>query len=239
MRKSNMNSAKRFTLIELLVVIAIIAILASMLLPALQQARERAKSTMCINNEKGIGAAFAFYLQDNGDFLPLKDGGSRWPVKVGKYFAQDIHRWSSFGTAKRIAHWKKTLFICPADNHTLSQCEIGDVRLSIGYNAKFNAKDKWFEYRFPIKTTFIARAGSHLLASEANPGTLDNCRTNGHSTVDYGPKGTLARHGNTYVNTLMVAGNVMPVPFAKLSIESGMGTTLPWNFTLSASPKSF
>ena len=239
MRKRSQNSRNNFTLIELLVVIAIIAILASMLLPALQQARERAKSTMCINNEKGIGSAFAFYLQDNGDFLPLKDGGYRWPVKVGRYFAQDIVNWSGFGEAKRIAHWKKTLFICPSDNHTLSECKIGDVRLSIGYNSKFNAKDKWFEYRFPIKSIFIARAGSHLLASEVNPGTPANCQTNGHSVVDYGPQGTQARHAGVYVNTLMVAGNVTPVPFPKLSITSGMGNTLPWNFTLCANPKSF
>ena len=65
-----------FTLIELLVVIAIIAILAAMLLPALQQARERASATSCTNNMKTLANAYALYLQDNNDWWPGYWSGS-------------------------------------------------------------------------------------------------------------------------------------------------------------------
>jgi prepilin-type N-terminal cleavage/methylation domain-containing protein len=60
-----------FTLIELLVVIAIIAVLASLLLPALAGAKAQAKLIKCISNQKQIGIAFQLYGGDNNERFPL------------------------------------------------------------------------------------------------------------------------------------------------------------------------
>ena len=71
------QSRAGFTLIELLVVIAIIAILAAMLLPALQRAKAKTQGVYCLNNTKQMALALIMYCGDNQDrFAPNRDGGN-------------------------------------------------------------------------------------------------------------------------------------------------------------------
>ena len=120
----------RFTLIELLVVIAIIAILASILLPALNQAREKAKMTTCQSQLKQIGTAYEMYAGDFGGYRPLRDDGTllggsstrdmftatyNWsrPVAYGMLaYMNYVPRFGSSGADLA----RSNLFRCPGDS---------------------------------------------------------------------------------------------------------------------------
>ncbi len=76
-----MKRRYRFTLIELLVVVAIIGILASLLVPALSTAREKALDATCRSQLRQIGLAYAYYADDSDTFYPLMDADADWAMR--------------------------------------------------------------------------------------------------------------------------------------------------------------
>lgn len=156
-----MNGKKRFTLIELLIVIAIIAILASMLFPALKQARAMAGSISCVNKVKQLNTYALLYQDDNREYvLPQSRNHSRvWGCRGWLYTLRENYQGMqpafSRGDRNKAA-------ICPYDENAMknSRSIDGGVKnyeyASYGYNDCLGAYETWntwksYDYSFVAK----------------------------------------------------------------------------------------
>jgi prepilin-type N-terminal cleavage/methylation domain-containing protein/prepilin-type processing-associated H-X9-DG protein len=128
-RSTRIRAQQRgFTLIELLVVIAIIAILAAILFPVFAQAREKARQTNCLSNQKQLGTAMSMYLQDYDERFP------NWRTVVAKSVDNPNAKVTWVENMQPYCK-NKNIWICPSDNISAEAKALGLGGGSVAVNS--------------------------------------------------------------------------------------------------------
>ena len=189
----------KFTLIELLVVIAIIAILAAMLLPALNKARERGRNATCQGNLRSLGQAVVLYAGDYQDYIPWGPENKTDLREVG------WGRECNHGLLNKYGYVPNTkTFMCPSDPAVLKN--LGANGWISSHLSSYLYVPSATNYNFSYKITARPpKGGTYLLFTG--------------SDVWYARDGKPGNHG-TSVNLCYMDGAIRSVPFGYLRPHS-------------------
>jgi prepilin-type N-terminal cleavage/methylation domain-containing protein/prepilin-type processing-associated H-X9-DG protein len=239
---------RSFTLIELLVVVAIIAILAAMLLPALQQAREQAKARKCVSNLRSLALAARMYFDDNDGYAPKANSYYPFNQNAVITFSQALCRLGYISAnTNSMWHWDASgtkpveALRCPSEPYYPGPPP--------WFYSWYSGHYGWSRYFFSdtVGTTYMrpghaAHPSVAYLAGDASAGLVISWSTNpavhgwrarhrraGHQMPDRNPYGM--------VNVAFLDGHVESVAFTNIYLlASGNPTTPIWTGGLTGGP---
>ena len=248
---SSFQRKRSFTLIELLVVIAIIAILAGMLLPALNRARDSARTSQCISNLKQFGTAMQMYFNDNDSWTPhtvvwvSATVKNSWPVLLLDYTGGKNVTYSKTSTSSHNLvsnnlvsnNGLPKIFYCPKDKCLKAKkfvCHIG-----YGLNRHLCGDPQYYSNGVNVKK--LSKPSRRLLMAcngfaavcdgngdgggNTSHAEVQRCSINEMTNPNHGAVPGNIKHGGK-APVLFIAGNVSPL--SMLALRTVNTYDLPW-----------
>ena len=197
-KRNSRRSTDGFTLVELLVVIGIIALLVAMLLPALNKAREAAKSVQCMSNMRSLGVAFFHYGANGGTYYPVAMYGINDPYYNANWkwhtptYSQSVY-WYNVILPQTVKFQSIGVLFCPNGSQIYGnlQTSVANGNVSYGYNwlgvggtpASFWTWHSVAPYDYlqkPARVGSLKRGGETMLVGECaiNSNKADWCAFN-------------------------------------------------------------